>query len=107
MKLLKGIKLVLVILIIVFSVRLVSKSGIITGKVVYSEEDYQCDFYIGEEINPIPLDYCCAQIQQQLRCDSQEDVYKCYVSEEDRFYVINEKTKNFCEKEGYYIEPGS
>ena len=107
MKLIKGLNFALIVLIIIFSIRLISQFSAITGKATYYENDYMCDFYNDNEINPIPLDYCCSQIQSQLRCDKQENYYKCYVVEDDKYYLINEKTKNYCEKEGYAIEQGS
>lgn len=110
MKLIKIINIALIILAIVLIVNLIQPISTITGNLIYNLDIPQplCYFYNSGELNAIPIDICCYEIQKKLICksiDTEEFDLKCYTSEASgRYYLINHKTFNYCKREGYDVK---
>jgi hypothetical protein len=80
------------------------------GSIFYyaDSSEPKCFFNNSVELSEIPIDMCCYEIQQQLTCKSIATTglsFKCYISETSgKYYLINQKTLNYCKKEGYDVK---
>lgn len=104
------INVVLLIVAIILFVNLIQPISTITSNVIYKLDtsNPQCYFKNFDELNEIPIDRCCYEIQKQLLCKSTgagELDLKCYTSESSvRYYLINNKAFNYCKNEGYDVK---
>ena len=119
MEFFRTINVILILLIIGLSVNLISflinpesKSDIdrIYGGLVFNldKNELKCYFNNSGELNEIPIDSCCSEIQKQIVCsqvETKEVGLKCYTSSaSERYYLINQKTLNYCLKEGFHVK---
>ena len=68
----------------------------------------ECYFKNEGKMNEVPIEMCCYQIQNLLGCESTDSEgrnFECYNSLESKYsYMVNYKTLEFCEKEGYNVK---
>ena len=104
---LRIINVALILLVAILIVNLIKPLPSITGNIAYSLDfsDPECNFYNKGELNDIPIDLCCYELQKQVNCEEMDEYIKCYISETSgKFYKINSKTLKYCLKEGYDVK---
>jgi len=103
------LNLALAFLAVILFLNLVMPLETITGNLIYDLDSSvpRCYFKNIGDINEIPLLNCCIEIQKQMACeklDAQNGI-KCYNSwSSERYYLVNNKVINYCEKEGYDVK---
>jgi hypothetical protein len=116
MKLIRLINIILLALVISLFINLIQQEGIkerfevVEGSISYFIDfsEPMCYFNNSGELNEIPIDRCCYEIQKQLFCMpivSEKFGFRRYTSEfSEKSYLINQKALNYCKKEGYHVE---
>ena len=78
-----------------------------SGNIIYTlrPENYQCLFHTEGQLQKIPLERCCFEIQAQLRCEHHSaELWKCFTAiDSPHFYLINDQTYRYCQIEGYEL----
>ena len=115
MRVIRLVNIILLISIITLLINLIQKLDleenfeVVKGSIYYSIDfsEPKCFFNNSGELNEIPIDRCCYEVQKQLFCSSiisEEFDFKCYTSSSsERSYLINQKALNYCKKEGYHV----
>ena len=110
MKLIKAVNISLFVIALLLAINLIQPISNLTGNIIYILDfsNPKCYFSYAGESNPIPIDMCCHELEQQLACESAELKgfdFRCYISKtSDVYYLINSKASNYCKKEGYDVK---
>lgn len=109
----KVLNLILIITIFFLAGEIItnnSSDNFITGQSIYTGDQIQptCSYYNGLEVKQLPSENCCYEAILQLRCELfnyENYEVKCYTSEKSHtILLLDQKTFNFCQNEGYDIE---
>ena len=104
MKIIKIVNLALIVFLAILTMNLLQPK---IGAVVYSLDDSEpkCYFKNSEQLNPVPMQFCCNEIQKQLTCQKTKEMLdiKCSTSS-TRYYLLNNKAFNDCRSEGYDVK---
>ncbi len=107
MKLIRIINIVLLMAAVLLIINLIHPISSISGSLTYNLDpsDPECYFINSGNLNEVPIDSCCYEIQKQLHCQPDDTNIKCYTSETSgKYYSLNQKAFNYCRKDGYDIE---
>lgn len=109
MRILKILNILLIIAAILLIINLICPIDTIMGNVIYSldKSEPRCYFMNAGISNEIPINNCCYELYNQLACEQikGESDFSCYVSKTSgRYYLVNKKAIDYCQKEGFDIE---
>lgn len=103
MKRINLVNIILLSLALVLLINFFYSITLITGNLVYSLDPSspECYFSYSNNLNEIPIDMCCSEIQKQLFCERSDNFYVGCFTSEDAKYLLNKKAFNYCKIEGY------
>ncbi len=107
--------IILILIVFILAVNIIRLTGIegLTpgGRFhgIETSEGSKCVFHNAGELNEIPIDLCCFELQKQVTCEYLDGEFeaRCYISEtSERYYLVNNKALSYCKSEGYDLQVG-